>query len=68
MTVSLKDFIAGRPPLQRGSMLVFVGLGMVIAGIIALKVTTQNYWWALLLGGIAVSARGGIAVSRIPGE
>jgi hypothetical protein len=68
MMASLKDFMAGRPPLQKGSAQVFVGLGMVVAGILALKITAQNYWWALFLAGIAIAAKGGIDVSRIPGE
>jgi hypothetical protein len=66
--MSLKEFMAGRPPLQKGSAQVFLGLTMLVGGIVLLMVTHQNYWWAAFFLGVAVASKGGIEVSRIPGE
>lgn len=50
--------------MQRGSAEVFIGLGLIIIGILALKLTDQNYWWAAIALGAAVGSHGGISVSQ----
>ena len=50
--------------MQRGTAEVFLGLGLIILGILALKLTDQNYWWALIALGAIVGSKGGIAVSQ----
>jgi hypothetical protein len=50
--------------MQRGSAAIFLGIGLIIIGILALKLTDHNYWWALIALGAAVGSHGGISVSR----
>ena len=50
--------------MQRGSAAIFLGLGLIILGILALKLTDQNYWWGLIALGAAVGCVGGISVSQ----
>ena len=50
--------------MQRGTAEVFLGLGLIILGILALKLTDQNYWWGLIALGALVGSKGGIAVSQ----
>jgi hypothetical protein len=50
--------------MQRGSAEVFLGLGFIILGILALKLTDQNYWWASIALGAIVGSKGGISVSQ----
>jgi hypothetical protein len=50
--------------MQRGTAEIFLGLGFIILGILALKLTDQNFWWAAIaLGGI-VGSKGGISISQ----
>ncbi len=50
--------------MQRGTALMAAGIGLIIMGILALKLTDRNLWWALIaLGGI-VGSVGGISVSE----
>jgi hypothetical protein len=50
--------------MQRGSAEVFLGLGLIIIGILTLKLTDENYWWAAIALGAVVGAHGGISVSQ----
>lgn len=50
--------------MQRGSAEIFLGLGLIILGIVALKVTDMNYWWAAIALGAAIGSKGGISVSQ----
>jgi hypothetical protein len=50
--------------MQRGSAEVFLGISLIIIGILGLKLTDMDLFWALLaLGGI-VGCHGGISVSQ----
>ena len=50
--------------MQRGSAEIFLGIGLVLLGILALKLTDHDYWWAAIaLGGI-VGSKGGISISQ----
>lgn len=50
--------------MQRGTAEIFLGLGLILLGTFALKLTDQNYWWiSIALGGI-VGSKGGISVSQ----
>ena len=49
--------------MQRATPLIFVGIALIIAGVLGLKLTGLNYWWAAIaLGGI-VGCTGGIKIS-----
>ena len=61
--INLKETLLGGKPLQKGTFQIFVGLHLLLAGIILLKVTHQEYWWALMVLGVGVAGRGAILVS-----
>jgi hypothetical protein len=50
--------------MQRGTAEIFLGIGLIIMGILALKLTDLNYWWGLIALGAAVGSHGGISVSQ----
>lgn len=50
--------------MQRGSAEIFLALGMIIVGILALKITDHNYWWALMATGAALGCKGGISIAE----
>jgi hypothetical protein len=50
--------------MQRGSAEIFLGLGLIVLGILALKLTDQNFWWAAIALGAIVGSHGGISVSQ----
>lgn len=50
--------------MQRGSAEIFLGLGLIVLGILALKITDMNYWWGAIALGAAVGSKGGISISQ----
>lgn len=50
--------------MQRGTAEIFLGLGLIIVGILALKLTDRSLWWGLIALGSVVGCHGGIAVSQ----
>jgi hypothetical protein len=50
--------------MQRGSAEIFLGLGLLILGILALKLTDLNLFWLVIALGVAVGCHGGISVSQ----
>jgi hypothetical protein len=50
--------------MQRGTAEIFLGLGLIIIGFLALKLTDHNYWWASIALGAIVGSKGGISVSQ----
>jgi hypothetical protein len=50
--------------MQRGSAEIFLGLGLLILGILCLKLTDLNIFWAVIALAAAVGCHGGIAVSQ----
>jgi hypothetical protein len=50
--------------MQRGSLLMVFGLALILAGILGLKLTDLNVYWAALAGGVAIGCYGGISVSQ----
>lgn len=50
--------------MQRGSAEIFLGLGLILVGILALKLTDRSIWWALIALGSIVGCHGGISVSQ----
>jgi len=49
--------------MQRGTALMVLGVGLVILGVLALKLTDRNLFWGLIALGGAIGARGGVEVS-----
>ena len=50
--------------MQRGSAEIFLALGMIIVGILGLKLTDMNIFWGLLALGAVVGCHGGISISQ----
>ena len=50
--------------MQRGTAEIFLGIGLLLLGIFALKLTDYDYWWAAIALGAAVGCKGGISVSQ----
>jgi hypothetical protein len=50
--------------MQRGTAEIFLGIGLLLLGVFALKLTDYNYWWACIALGAAVGCKGGIANSQ----
>lgn len=50
--------------MQRGTAEIFLGIGLLLLGILALKLTDQDYWWAAIVLGAMVGSKGGISVSQ----
>jgi hypothetical protein len=49
--------------MQRGSAEIFLALGLILIGILGLKLTDMNLYWGLIALGAAIGCHGGIAVS-----
>ena len=50
--------------MQRGTALLFLGIGTILAGILSLKLTDINACWAIIALGAVVGATGGISISQ----
>jgi len=50
--------------MQRGTAEIFLALGLVLIGILGLKLTDMNLFWAVIALGAVVSCHGGISVSQ----
>ena len=50
--------------MQRGSLLLGFGVALVIAGVLALKLTDLNLYWAVIAAGAATGSFGGIKISQ----
>jgi hypothetical protein len=50
--------------MQRGTAEIFLGLALILLGILALKLTDLNYWWGAIALGAVVGSKGGISVSQ----
>ena len=49
--------------MQKGSLLIFAGLPLIVGGVFMLKITGLNIWWAMVALGAIVGVIGGIQVS-----
>jgi ABC-type transport system involved in multi-copper enzyme maturation permease subunit len=49
--------------VQKGSMLVFLALPLIVGGVVMLKLTGLTMWWALLVLGSILGTAGGIQLS-----
>lgn len=50
--------------MQRGTAEIFLGIGLILLGILALKLTDHNYWWAAIALGAVVGSKGSISISQ----
>lgn len=49
--------------MQRGSAEIFLGLAVLLLGVVSLKLTDLNYWWIAIALGAIIGVHGGISVS-----
>lgn len=50
--------------MQRGSAEIFLAIGLILIGILGLKLTDMNLFWAAIALGAVVGCHGGISVSQ----
>ena len=50
--------------MQRGSAEIFLALGLILLGILGLKLTDLNLFWIVIALGAVVGCHGGISVSQ----
>jgi hypothetical protein len=50
--------------MQRGSAEIFLAIGLILLGILALKLTDHNYWWAAIALGGVIGSHGGVSISQ----
>lgn len=50
--------------MQRGTALLFLGIGTILAGVLSLKLTDMNICWAIVALGAAIGCTGGISISQ----
>jgi hypothetical protein len=49
--------------MQRGTAEIFLAIAILLIGVLSLKLTDHNYWWAAIALAAAVGAKGAISVS-----
>jgi len=49
--------------MQRGTAEIFLAIGLILLGILALKLTDLNFWWASIALGVAIGCHGAISIS-----
>lgn len=50
--------------MQRGSMEIFLGMAVLVIGVLALKLTDLDHWWAAIALGAVIGCHGAISVSQ----
>ena len=50
--------------MQKGTAAIFLGLGLILVGVLALKMTDRALFWAVIALGAVIGCHGGIAVSQ----
>lgn len=50
--------------MEKGTLTIFAGLPLILAGIVALKVTGLNLFWAAIALGAVIACFGGITLAQ----
>jgi hypothetical protein len=50
--------------MQKGSLFIFMGLPLILLGVVMLKVSGLDFWWLVVAIGAAVGTHGGIQLSQ----
>ena len=50
--------------MQRGTAEIFLGIALILLGVLALKLTDRDYWWAAIALGAVIGSKGGISISE----
>lgn len=59
-----RDSATSHRAMQRGTVFLFLGIFSILAGVLALKLTDRNVFWALIALGAAIGSHGGISISQ----
>jgi hypothetical protein len=63
-----RAILFGPPKLQKGTAQIFIGLLLLLAGVLSLLLTHEDIFWALVALGVAVGCLGGFKVSDPTGS
>jgi len=50
--------------MQRGTAEIFLAIGLILLGVLMLKLTDLNFWWASIALGAAIGCHGAISISQ----
>ena len=50
--------------MQRGSAEIFLALGLILIGILGMKLTDMNLFWAAIALGAIIGCHGGISIAQ----
>jgi quinol-cytochrome oxidoreductase complex cytochrome b subunit len=62
--INLKETLLGGKPIQNGTLHIFAGLHVILAGVLLMKMTHMDLFWGVIALGAVVAIRGAIAVSQ----
>ncbi len=63
-----RHILFGKPALQKGTVQLFIGLHLLLAGVIGLLLTHEDFLWALVALGAAVACIGSFKLSDPTGS
>ncbi len=58
-----RHILFGKPALQKGTVQLFIGLHVLLAGILGLLLTHEDLAWAVVALGAAIGCAGGFKLS-----
>ncbi len=50
--------------MERGTAEIFAGIALIVTGILGLKLTDVDFWWAAVALGAVVGCHGGVSVAQ----
>jgi hypothetical protein len=63
-----REILFGKPALQKGTVLLFLGLHLILGGVVGLLLTHVDLFWALIALGAAVGCMGSFKLSDPTGS
>jgi hypothetical protein len=66
--IDLRHILFGQPALQKGTLLIFLGLFVLFPGVMLLLLTHADYCWGLIVLGAFIGCAGGFRLSQPEGK
>ena len=66
--INPREILLGPPALNQGTVRLFAGLLLLLAGVLALLLTHEDYFWALVALGVVVGCMGAFKISDPTGK